>query len=511
MSKISVKNLTFAYEDEYENVFENATFSMDSEWKVGIVGRNGIGKTTFLKILEGKLPYYGIIEMDCKCEYYPYSIHDLAENTETVILNALGPFAEYEKRMKECLEKNTEQDIDEYISMMSKYTEIGGYDIRNRIKAELIEMHINENVLYKKWHILSEGEKTKIKIIILFLKHNDFLLLDEPTNHLDIEGRQILAEYLNKKNGYIVVSHDRFFLNKCIDHVIEIRNNKINIFQGNCDSWLENKKKSDEYYKDVTEYVKNEKDRLIKSANNMRPWLLTAGDRTTDKFRRRINALNHRAENMDKITSELVDERDVEGKIKINYEEPQKGEVLRVTSAEFGYDANEPLIKEMSFVLNKGDRIAIIGKNGIGKSTLLNSIIAENPLKGVVKIKKEIKISRLKQDYSCLRGNIRNFFQEEGVDFSVTYAVLKQLGIKSYIIEKDLSELSEGEKKKTALAVELVRRANIYFWDEPLNYLDIISRRQIEEAILIVKPTMIFVEHDREFIENVATGRLEIQ
>ena len=207
MSQIKVDNLTFRYDGNINNIFENVSFNIDTEWKLGLIGRNGKGKTTFFKLLQGKYEYNGKITKSVDVDYFPFEIKN--KNKMSIeIVNEIAPNVEDWEIIKELNLLNTDAEI-----------------------------------LYRDFTLLSGGEQVKILLISLFLKGNNFLLIDEPTNHLDIETRNNLVNYLKRKKGFILVSHDRDFLDKVVNHIISINNTNIEIIQGNFSTWKENKEK----------------------------------------------------------------------------------------------------------------------------------------------------------------------------------------------------------------------------------------------------------------------------
>ena len=211
MSQISVNNLTFYYEGSYDNIFEDVSFQIDTDWKLGFIGRNGKGKTTFLNLLRGKYEYRGSISSPVVFDYFPFEIRDKDRNTVDVV---------------------EEIDPDYEFWMLCR---------------ELGFLQVDTEVLYRPFATLSNGEQTKVMLALLFSRENHFLLIDEPTNHLDMESREILKEYLNRKKGFILVSHDRNFMDGCVDHVLVINRETIEVQQGNFSSWWENKQKKDAY------------------------------------------------------------------------------------------------------------------------------------------------------------------------------------------------------------------------------------------------------------------------
>ena len=236
MSLISVNNLSFSYDGSYNNIFENVSFNIDTDWKLGLIGRNGKGKTTFLKLLQGIYEYKGTISKNVDVDYFPFEVSN--KNKMAIeIVNDISPNSEDWEIIKELNLLNT-----------------------------------NPEILYRSFNLLSGGEQVKILLISLFLKGNNFLLIDEPTNHLDIETRNNLVNYLKKKKGFILVSHDRIFLDKVIDHIIAINNTNIEIQQGNFSSWKENKDRQDNFEIMQNEKIQKDISRLEIASKNIAKW-----------------------------------------------------------------------------------------------------------------------------------------------------------------------------------------------------------------------------------------------
>jgi len=319
MSMIRVENLTFAYPSSYDNIFENVNFQIDTDWKLGFVGRNGRGKTTFLNLLLGKYEYHGKIQASVQFDYFPYPVNDKNRLT-TDILSEVCPLAEEWELLR-----------------------------------ELSYLEVRDDVLWRPFFTLSNGEQTKVLLAALFLNDGHFLLIDEPTNHLDMKAREAVSAYLKRKKGFILVSHDRCFLDGCVDHILSINRSNIEVQSGNFSTWFTNFQRQQEFE------------------------------------------------------------------------------------------------------------------------------LAQN-----VKLKKSIA-------------------EANRVDESLFKAILRKMDFSRIQFEKKMEDFSAGQKKKVLIAKSLCEQAHLYVWDEPLNYIDIYSRMQIENLIREFSPTMIFVEHDLAFRNNIAT------
>ena len=236
MSMIKVSNLTFGYDDSSENVFNDVSFSIDSNWRLGFIGRNGKGKTTFLKLLMGKYEYRGSIISNENFDYFPFEI--------------------------------TNSDVDSY-SIAEFHTP--GYE-EWKLEYEVSLLDMDTDILRRPFNTLSKGEQTKVLLAILFLRDNNFLLIDEPTNHLDVSARESVANYLKNKKGFILVSHDRTFLDNCVDHILAINRSNIEVQQGNFSTWWENKNRQDNYELAQNEKLKKDINRLEKSARQTAAW-----------------------------------------------------------------------------------------------------------------------------------------------------------------------------------------------------------------------------------------------
>ncbi len=495
MALINVSNLTFSYEGSFDNVFENTSFQIDTDWKLGFIGRNGRGKTTFIQLLQGKYEYKGKISSSVNFEYFPYEVFD--KNRLTI-------------------------DIMEEI-----YPE---YELWQVIR-EFNLLEVSADVLYRPFDTLSLGEKTKVLLAVLFLKENSFLLIDEPTNHLDIKGRRIVSDYLNLKKGFILVSHDRIFLDNCVDYVLSINRSSIELQKGNFSSWWENKRLQDEFEIRKNSKIKREIGRLETSILEKRTWSDTAESRKigfdpkvteknigrrpyqaakAKKSMKRAKAIQERLETAVEEKSKLLKNIENIEELKLFPIKYHSEKLIEIDKVSIFYGEKE-IFENLSFSIFQGDKISLQGKNGSGKSSILKLICGfEIDYSGEVRIGSQLKISYVPQDSSFLKGSLKEYAEKLKIDESLFKSILRKLDFKREQFEMPMETFSQGQKKKTLIAASLCEKAHIYIWDEPLNYIDVFSRIQIEDLIIEYNPTLLLVEHDLEFVKKVCSKIVNI-
>lgn len=521
MAQINVTNLTYSYEGSFDTIFENVSFSIDTNWKLGFIGRNGKGKTTFLNLLQGKYGYSGSIATNARFDYFPYSVA--------------------EKYKKEC--------AIEFLEACKPECE------QWRVICELGKLHADAELLYRSFESLSYGERTKVLLAVLFSGENEFLLIDEPTNHLDHRSREIVKQYLQGKKGFILVSHDRDLLDACVDHVLVLNRKTIEVQSGNFSSWWENKHRADQFAMAENEKHRKEIASLKKAAEQSRRWAdknestkigfdpVKEHDRClstrsyigakTKKMQSRVTQYERRMEKEIEEKEGLLQDIENPAALKINPLRYYKERLIACRDFTVGYSGSaEPVLKDFSFELMQGERVFLQGENGCGKSTLIRAILEQacsvqeskmltdsmqrNRLEmnrmqtDNMQVASNLVISYIHQDTSFLTGNIKDFCKERKLDESLFFTLLRKLDLERVQFRKSLEELSEGQKKKVLIAASLMTPAHVYIWDEPLNYIDVFSRMQIEELILAYQPTMILVDHDIRFRDKIATRVVEL-
>lgn len=485
MSLINVSNLTFCYDGSYDNVFESVSFQLDTDWRLGLVGRNGRGKTTFLNLLQGKYEYQGNISASVCFDYFPFPVADKSQNTMEII-ESLDP------------------ELESW-----------------RIYKELAALEVDYDVLYRPFSTLSGGEQTKVLLSTLFLREGNFLLIDEPTNHLDLEGRRVVSRYLSRKKGFILVSHDRAFLDSCTDHILSINKMDIQVTQGNFSTWWQNKELRDAWERAENDKLKRDIKRLDAAAKRTANWSDSVestkyGTRNSGlrpdrgyighkaaKMMKRSKAVESRRQEAVEEKSGLLKNIETVVDLKLCPLAHPKRKLVEAVNLTVDYGSG-PICKPVSFTVEQGTCVALTGRNGAGKSSLLKLIAGQDlPHAGLLSLVSGLIISVVPQDSSFLQGDLSEYAESCGIDESLFKSILRKLDFSRIQFEKDMADYSAGQKKKVLLARSLCEEAHLYLWDEPLNYIDIFSRMQIEALIKEYRPTLLLVEHDQEFLAGI--------
>lgn len=522
MAQINITGLTFGYDGSFDNIFENVSFSIDTDWKLGFIGRNGKGKTTFLNLLLGKYEYTGSISTNVLFDYFPYKV------------------------ASEDLEKSADDLMDMWKPGVANW----------RVMCELPALSLDPEILYRPFRTLSFGERTKVMLAVLFSGENDFLLIDEPTNHLDMASREIIKEYLTGKKGFILVSHDRDLLDASVDHVLVLNRSTIEVQKGNFSSWWENKQRADAFSKSENEKHLKEIGKLKTAADRAARWAdqnegTKIGFDPVKEHDRSISArayigaktkkMQNRVKSFEKRIGHEIEEK--EGLLK-DLEEPadlklmplrhHKQRLVECREFSLKYPKSEGYVFEgVTFEIAQGERVFISGENGSGKSSLIKAILekagyaglnhAEQDLAdpghaeqagfettGELNVAAGMIISYISQDTSHLKGSLREHAARNGLDYTLFLSLLRQLDLERAQFEKNMEEFSDGQKKKVLIASSLITPAHLYVWDEPLNYIDVFSRMQIEALIERYRPTMLLVEHDVRFREKLAVKEVRL-
>ncbi|MEE3466871.1 MAG: ABC-F type ribosomal protection protein [Eubacterium sp.] len=510
MAQIQVTNLTFSYDGSFDEVLKDVSFNIDTDWKLGLIGRNGKGKTTLLKLLLGEYDYQGSIKTDTRFDYFPYPVSD----------------------------RDCEKTASDLIEVWKPQVELW------QVLIQMNELDMDPECLYRPFGTLSFGERTRVMLAVLFADENEFLLIDEPTNHLDDAARNIVKTYLASKKGFILVSHDRDLLDGVCDHVLVLNRATIEVQSGNFSSWWENKEKLDAFHQSENEKHLKEIGKLKKAADRSGRWAdknegtkigfdpVKEHDRSiatrsfigakTKKMQARVKAYETRIDREIQEKEDLLQDIERVTDLKMHPEKHHKEVLINALDVSLRYEgSDQELFSGLRFQIKQGDRIVLSGENGCGKSSLIRAILdkahisEETPksgllVSGTLDVASGLTISYVNQDTSFLSGTPRSFCEKRGLDETMFFTALRHLGLEREQFTKNMEDYSEGQKKKVLIGASLITPAHLFVWDEPLNYIDIFSRIQIEKLLIDYEPTMLLVEHDVCFQEKVATGTVHI-
>lgn len=499
-----------------KNILSNISFNINEKDRVALVGVNGAGKSTLFKIIVGEISKDSgdiNIPKNTKIGYFSQNLN-LNENNSlfdelltvfSQIINMEFKLRELEQKMQ--IYKNEELNliIKEYDKVSTYLSENNSFDYNSRIKGVLKGLGFTEDDFYKEIKFLSGGQKTRVALGKILLEEPDILLLDEPTNHLDIKSIQWLENFLKSySKALFIISHDRYFLNKIVNKVIELENTKSTIYNGNYSDYAEKKHIAREimlkHYLNQQKEIKKQEEVIKKLRSYNR-----------EKFVKRAESREKLLDKMEKI--EKPDNLPAQMRLSLSPKKESGNDVLIVENLSKSFDFN--LFNNISFDIKKGDKVALIGANGIGKTTLIKMIMEKTSIdNGSIKLGSNVVIGYYDQEQQNLNLD-KTIFNE----ISDTYPNLKNEEIRNALavfvftgddVFKKISTLSGGEKGRVALAKIMLSNANFLILDEPTNHLDMISKEILEDALKNYTGTCIYISHDRFFINNTATKVIEL-
>ncbi|MGE7767765.1 ABC-F family ATP-binding cassette domain-containing protein [Peribacillus sp. NPDC096540] len=502
-----------------ELILSNMKLEVQNKDRIALVGRNGAGKSTLLKIIAGQLSHDGGEIIKPKGVSIGYMAQDTGLESElsiwdemqTVFKDLLKQEKELRRLEAEMAKPDTfdneilyQKVLNEYDTLQVTFKEKGGYQYEADIRSVLHGLQFGDFDYSTLISTLSGGQKTRLALGKLLLKKPDILILDEPTNHLDIETLSWLEQYLQSYQGAVlIVSHDRYFLDKVVNQVYEISRNNMKKYYGNYSSYLEGK--AEDYERDMKQFEKQQGE--IEKLRDFVQRNITRASTT-----KRAQSRRKQLEKMDVLDKPQGDEKSANFSFQI---ERQSGnEVLHLHDLAIGYEG-ETVSKNINSRMTKGESIALVGPNGVGKSTLLKTIISKLPaISGDFRFGTNVEVSYYDQEQANLISNKR-VLNELWDDYPLkpekdVRTVLGNFLFSGDDVLKTVSTLSGGEKARLALAKMMMEKGNFLILDEPTNHLDLDSKLVLENALIDYPGTILFVSHDRYFINRIATKVIEL-
>lgn len=495
-------------------VFSNVKMEINDKDRVAIVGRNGAGKSTLLKIISGEIDFDNgerTVSKDTTIGYLSQEFivrEDLSIYEE--MITCFNEIIELEKELEKISYELTSENIESNPGLLDKYDRLQNqvlthkdYHYKSKIDSVLYGLDFDKEVFDKKISTFSGGEKTRLSMAKLLLSEPDLLILDEPTNHLDMENVAWLENYLSSYNGAIViVSHDRYFIDKVVNVVYNLEFGKLKKYVGNYSNFL--RQYEEDYEKNLKEYVSQQKD-IKRLEEFVQKNIARASTSKMAKSRQKV---------LDKM--EIIDnprKDDKAANIEFRIKEQSGRDVLIINDLQVGYE--EQVGQKYNFSVYKGDRLAIVGKNGIGKSTLIKTIAKkQKKLGGNIQYGSKVSLGYYDQKQAEFESSktILNELWDE-------YPLMKEAEVRTVLgrflfrgddVLKIVRDLSGGEKARLQLAKLMLEKNNLLILDEPTNHLDITSKQVLEEALENYEGTILFVSHDRYFINKIANKVFDI-
>lgn len=496
-------------------IFENISFQLHHGDRIGLIGQNGCGKTTLMKIMMGVEEHHsGTISFrkDAKIGYLDQipSIKDGLTVYE-VLLEAFSKMIKTKHAMEELEEKFTylsgtelDQAIKQYGTLSQWYEQHDGYQLETKIDMIVKGLGISEEMKQMEFSILSGGEKTRVIFGRLLLEAPDILLLDEPSNHLDIASIEWLENFLKEYKGTVcLISHDRYFLDRVVNKIYELTNQEMVCYEGNYSSYVV--QKEERYLTDLKHFQTQQKqiDRMKEQIHRYRVW---GAMRDSEVMYKRAKELERRLEKIEVLEKPVLENPKISIDSIFGRRSGKQVIVARGIDKSFG---GKTLIKNGEFTILFEDSIGLQGANGCGKTTLLKMVMGDTqPDCGMLQLGSEVKIGYLPQHVIFEEEEktiVEYFSYQHGISLGVARGALAKMLFVQDSVNKQIKSLSGGEKSRLKLASLIYEKVNLLILDEPTNHLDISSREELEEALLSFEGTIFFVSHDRYFLEKVAS------
>ena len=517
MILLQLNNVSKSFDGE--EIFSDVHFEVKSHEKIGIVGRNGAGKSTLMKIIAGVDGYDSGNVSKIKNLKVGYLTQQMTLDTDHTVWEEMSkPFA-YLKQMEQEMQAETNwlaNHADEYESetfkdhmaryeaLSNQFERLEGYQFESNIKTVLHGLDFNEEDFNRSVNDFSGGQKTRLSLAQMLLSEPDLLLLDEPTNHLDMETTQWLEDYLNYfKGAIVIISHDRFFLDKTVNQIYDVALGAVQHYVGNYSKFITQR---DQYYQKRMQEYERQQAEIKRLETFVEKNITRASTSGMAKSRRKV------LEKIERIDKPMLDARSAN--IQFDFDRNTGNDVYHIRNLEIGYA--EPVIAPITMEITKGNHLAVIGPNGIGKSTFIKTVADRIPkLGGEIIHGANLRVGYYDQKQAEFKSNktILDYVWDQypTMPEKDVRAVLGRFLFVQDDVKKIINDLSGGEKARLQLALLMLERNNVLILDEPTNHLDIDSKEMLEQALQDFEGTLIFVSHDRYFINQLANKVFDMQ
>ncbi len=495
-----------------EDIFTRVNFEVKTGERIGVVGRNGAGKSTLMKIIAGVEDYDSGHISKIKNLRMGYLTQQMTLNSSASVFEEMSKPFEHLKKMELLIREETnwladhasnyyseeyQQHMERYESLTNQFEQLDGYQYESKIKTVLHGLNFNEDDFDKPINDFSGGQKTRLSLAQMLLNEPDLLLLDEPTNHLDLETTKWLEDYLKYfKGAIVIISHDRYFLDKIVTQIYDVALGDVKRYVGNYEQFIEQR---DKYYESRMQEYERQQDEIKRLETFVEKNITRASTSGMAKSRRKT------LEKMERIDKPMLDARSAN--IQFGFNRNTGNDVMNIRNLKIGYDS--PITSPINIEVSKGDHIAIIGPNGVGKTTLIKTIAQrQNQLEGEITFGANLQIGYYDQKQAEFKSNktIIDYVWDQypTMNEKDTRAILGRFLFVQDDVKKVINDLSGGEKARLQLALLMLQRDNVLILDEPTNHLDIDSKEMLEQALKDFEGTILFVSHDRYFINQLA-------
>ncbi|MGW9857377.1 ATP-binding cassette, subfamily F, member 3 [Staphylococcus hominis] len=495
-----------------EDIFNHVNFEIKTGERIGVVGRNGAGKSTLMKIIAGVEDYDSGHISKIKNLRIGYLTQQMTLDSSLTVIEEMSKPFEHIKNMEKLINDETDwladhvdsydsedynQHMERYESLSNQFEQLEGYQYESKIKTVLHGLNFTKEEFDKPINDFSGGQKTRLSLAQMLLSEPDLLLLDEPTNHLDLETTKWLEDYLKYfKGAIIIISHDRYFLDKIVTQIYDVALGDVKRYVGNYEQFITQR---DKYYELRMQEYEKQQEEIKRLETFVEKNITRASTSGMAKSRRKT------LEKMERIDKPMLDARSAN--IQFGFDRNTGNDVMHIRNLEIGYQS--PITKPINIEVTKGDHIAIIGPNGVGKTTLIKTIAQrQNALNGEITFGANLNIGYYDQKQAEFKSNktILDYVWDQ-------YPMMNEKDVRAVLgrflfvqddVKKIINDLSGGEKARLQLALLMLQRDNVLILDEPTNHLDIDSKEMLEQALKDFEGTILFVSHDRYFINQLA-------
>jgi ATP-binding cassette, subfamily F, member 3 len=532
-----LRNISLSFPDK--KVLEDVSFTVYPGDRISLVGENGAGKTSIFRMLKGTLaPDTGEVSLSrgVRIGYLEQDFAGMEEDAKRtcmeVALEPFGSLIELERRIEVLASElggvgeseRTSEVLADLGEAQHRFEVSGGYEFRSRTRSTLMGLGLSETFWGRRVTELSAGQRMRLALARLLLEDHDLILFDEPTNHLDVNAREWLEGHLaGMDTAYVVASHDRRFLDAVSRKVAHLDRGKLTLYSGDYTAFRQQLRQAEEV--GWRRYEKNRKlaKKLQRQAKDYQRWSDAgekkkrgAGDKgfvshkAAKVMKRSLVARRRMEEAVENARTEKPFEKDA---VKIEFGSSKGRSLIRADDLIVGYSRERPLTRELSFDLWAGDRLAVLGPNGCGKTALLRTVLGEfPPLRGDVRLAPSARVGYFDQDNRLVPPDVTALEEVLGTgrDETLVRTVMGRMGVRRETVNKKVAKLSSGERAKVLLATLILGDNNLLVLDEPTNYLDIETQDVLLEALGDFPGGILFVSHDRYFVEELATDTVSL-